>query len=191
MIIPTAAQSVHVLADFQARISAGPHTREPDPSLGGGESTMVVAVDPGPIPGVVMLRQGRTAVFQCDPDSVIWLVRELVTGGQVVARRVLAVERFVVGMRTARTSMPKAGQITRDMIGALTELGRTLPGVTVVQRCAADVMPWATDKRLSAAGLLDLTKGMPHARAAARHALFSAVRDGDLPDPLSTKVRAT
>jgi hypothetical protein len=47
------------------------------------------------------------------------------------------------------------------------------------------VKPWATDERLEAAGLLDLTKGMRHARDAARHALFTAVKDGGVPDPLS------
>jgi hypothetical protein len=51
------------------------------------------------------------------------------------------------------------------------------------------VKPWATDERLAAAGLLDPTKGMRHARDAARHALFCAVRDFGLPDPLSAKAR--
>ena len=52
-------------------------------------------------------------------------------------------------------------------------------------RTAGEVKPWATDKRLHTAGLLDLTAGMRHARDAARHALYSAVRDYGLPDPLS------
>jgi hypothetical protein len=52
------------------------------------------------------------------------------------------------------------------------------------------VKPWAVDKRLHAAGLLDMTAGMRHARDAARHALFCAVKDYGLPDPLSSKAGA-
>jgi hypothetical protein len=170
--------------DFQARLDRD-HA-----ALGGHESALVVAVDPGPIPGVVMLCGADRSVFQCDPDSVLWLVQKMLTVNLLHSRRILAVERFVVGMRAARSATPKAGAVTRDMIGALTELGRSLPGVTVALRCAGEVMPWASDKRLKAAGLLEVTKGMPHARSAARHALFASVADCNLPDPLSTKVRA-
>jgi hypothetical protein len=156
-------------------------------------SARVVGVDPGPIPGVVMLTVGPggvlASVFQCDPDSVLWLAREMLTRGPAVGRRVLAVERFVVGMRAARSSNPQAGVVTRDMIGALTELGHTMAGVSVIRRSASEVMTWSSDKRLSAVGLLGRTKGMPHARAAARHALYAFVRDCNHPDPLS-KVRA-
>lgn len=166
----------------------------------------VVGVDPGPVPGVVVLASsGDASVFQCDAGSVLWLVHrallvppvgpdlvaDLVNGRITSERVILAVERFVVGPRSARLSTPRAAAQTRDMIGALGALGEQLTGVSVVYRCAAEVMPWASDKRLVAAGLFELTAGMPHARAAARHALFTAVRDGNLPDPLSmTKVRA-
>lgn len=149
---------------------------------------LVVGVDPGPIPGVVVLGRvadGAPSIFQTDPGTVLWLLREVLTAGPAGVRRILAVERFVIGMRTARLSTPKAGAVTRDMIGAVAALGRELPGVELMQRSASEVMPWASDKRLTAAGLLDSTKGMPHARAAARHALFAAVRDGGLADPLS------
>jgi hypothetical protein len=154
----------------------------------------VVAVDPGPVPGVAVITNdgGRlsTSVFQCDPKSVLWLVQKLIIAGPVAARRIIAVERFVVGMRAVRSSSPAAGAVTRDMIGALTELSRGLSRVSLVRRCAAEVMPWATDKRLKVVGLYDVTKAMPHARAASRHGLFAAVRDGNIPDPLSSKVRA-
>jgi hypothetical protein len=158
----------------------------------------VVAVDPGPTPGVAAVTGGpgpvSVAVFQCDARSVAWLVHTLLTlparNKRIQYRVVLAVERFVVGPRAARLAGAAAAAQTRDMIGELGALGEELAGVTVVRRAAAEVMPWATDKRLSAAGLLAITKAMPHARAAARHALFTAVRDGGLPDPLSTKVRA-
>lgn len=156
-------------------------------------SLRVVGVDPGPIPGVVMLTAGaeplRAAVFQCDPDSLLWLVTSLLAPreGERPNRVVLAVERFIVAMRSSRLSHPHGAAITRDMVGAVAALGRDLDGVTVMQRCAGEVMPWASDKRLTALGLTAVTKSMPHARAAARHALYAAVRDCGLPDPLSTR----
>jgi hypothetical protein len=54
-----------------------------------------------------------------------------------------------------------------------------------VERPAAAVKPRATDTRLDRAGLLAPTRGMPHARSAARHALYAAVPAGLLADPLS------
>jgi hypothetical protein len=60
----------------------------------------------------------------------------------------------------------------------------------VFTRAAALVKPWATDKRLHAAGLLDATKGMQHARDASRQALYAAVHMGVTPDPLSRKAVA-
>lgn len=155
----------------------------------------VVGVDPGPTPGVAVrsvvagLAEVQSAVFQCDRESVHWLVAKLLGAAPVGARRVLAVERYVVGMRSANLRGAAASGVTRDMVGALTALGRDLPGVLVVQRSAGEVMPWASDRRLTAANLLAVTKGMPHARAASRHALFAAVHDARLPDPLA-KVRA-
>lgn len=157
-------------------------------------AVLVVGVDPGPIPGVVALgrvaddRPTTPSVFQTDPHSVLWLVEKALGTSGPAVRRILAVERFVLGPRSSRLSTSRAAALTRDMVGALMLLGDELAGVTVVQRCAAEVMPWATDKRLAAVGLLEMTKGMQHARAAGRHALFAAVRDGRLPDPLS-KVR--
>jgi hypothetical protein len=59
--------------------------------------------------------------------------------------------------------------------------------VHVFLRNASLVKTWATDKRLAAAGLLDATKGMQHARDASRHALYAAVHTGMARDPLSTK----
>jgi hypothetical protein len=86
--------------------------------------------------------------------------------------------------------------VTRDLIGTLQEVweehdstaeGRR--GARWFQRPAAHVKPWATDERLEAAGLLEATKGMRHARDAARHALFAACKDGGIPDPLSKRSR--
>jgi hypothetical protein len=152
-------------------------------------NALVVGIDPGPVPGVVVLcvidgmLTPHPAVFQSDARSVAWLVEQMFADDPPYEQQILAVERFIVGPRASRSSAPKAGQRTREMIGELLALGAQL-GIRVAQRSASEVKPWATDARLRAAGLLETTKGMPHARDAARHALFAAVRDCGLPDPL-------
>lgn len=157
----------------------------------------VFGVDPGPIPGIVRLQLLRdnhggeptrligASALQVTPN-VLGEVLDGLDGGVINA---LAYERFVVGRRAGRSSTPHAGAITRDMIGRLEAWAQT-HCKTVHQRSAADVKPWATDKRLHAAGLLDPTTGMRHARDGARHALFCAVKDYGLPDPLSSKAGA-
>jgi hypothetical protein len=57
-------------------------------------------------------------------------------------------------------------------------------GVRLTQRSAGLVKPWATDKRLAAAGLTEATEKFTDARDAGRHALFDACQRG-MPDPLS------
>lgn len=158
----------------------------------------VFGVDPGPIPGIVrlhLLRDSRgveptrligAAALQVTPN-VLGEVLDGLDGGIVNA---LAYEKFVVGRRAARSATPAAGATTRDMIGRLEAWTQEHCDGRVHSRSAADVKPWATDKRLAAAGLLEpLTTGMRHARDGARHALFCAVRDYGLPDPLSKASR--
>ncbi len=149
--------------------------------------TYVIGVDPGPTPGVAALsfthgKVTNAQALQCSANMAVGLVVHLLVGAQP-ARIVLAVERFVVGPRAARSSTARAGVITRQLIGALQAAAEAY-GVLVRLRSAADVKPWATDARLRAAGLLEVCTGMPHARDAARHALFTAVHDAGLPDPL-------
>ena len=100
-----------------------------------------------------------------------------------------AIEKFVPGPRSGRLRHSE-GKATADLAAALAGLIERR-GRRVVQRAAAEVKPWATDARLDAAGLLDVTKGMPHARDACRHALFAGVRDGRMPDPLSSQAGGT
>lgn len=155
---------------------------------------VVVGVDPGPTPGVAKLSYHKSTlyeanVFQCDPGSLLWLVRDLLEyGGGFESRRILAVERFVVGGRASRSSTPKAGAITRNMVGALESWAREYE-VAFVARSASEVKPWATDERLVKAGFA-LPKSMTHAKDAARHCLFAAVHDGGIPDPLSKAAKA-
>jgi hypothetical protein len=148
----------------------------------------VIGVDPGPIPGIVRLqladRQPTRLVdvqaLQVTPD-VLTCVLEALTQDDLAA---IALERFVVGRRAARSSTPAAGVATRSLVGEVEGWARD-GHVRILTRSAAEVKPWATDERLEAAGLLELTKGMRHARDAGRHALFCAVKEFGLPDPLS------
>lgn len=154
-------------------------------------SVFVIGVDPGPTTGVAALHisDGRLFpgphVVQCDHQTAPLVVQALLRSCNN-ARGVLAIERFVVRGRAARSANAAAGEITRNLIGVMQAQAPTPSlDIRVVQRAAGEVKPWATDARLTAAGLLAPTKGMSHARDAARHALFAAVRDAGLPDPLS------
>lgn len=147
--------------------------------------TRVIGIDPGPTPGIVVLdivEPGQLVnvdVVQCSAGLLYTVLAAL----QPVApgrRYLVAVERFVV-----RGRANAAQAMTRDQVAAI---AGAQPGA--IQRSAAMVKPWATDARLEAAGLAEATKGMRHARDAARHALFCAVHDAGLPDPLSKRAAA-
>lgn len=156
-----------------------------------------IGVDPGPVPGIVLLRadgptlESLTAhALQCTAGIAAAVVDHLIadaveaTGHPWIV--VLAVEKFVIGRGSMKSAGP--GAVTRDMLGQLHRVA-ALHGVRYSERSASEVKPWATDDRLAHARLLEPTMTMRHARDAARHALFSAVRDGGLPDPLSRKAR--
>lgn len=155
-----------------------------------------IGIDPGPIPGIVHLypRAGghhlEIDVVQCNERAATAVLWGLLDSHRTLlgkAPALVQIERFVVGRASMRSAA--AGATTRDLVGRLTGEAENQPNVKVVQRAAAEVKPWATDARLEAAGLLEATKGMRHARDAARHALFAAVKDGGLPDPLSKEFR--
>lgn len=155
----------------------------------------VFGVDPGPLPGIVRLhlvpagaaalttRLASAEAVQSTPGALTAVLDGLAAGS---SRTALALERYVVGSRAARSAAAAAGSATRGMVGVVEAWGN-VHCYRVHLRCAADVKPWATDERLHALGLIDLTKGMRHARDAGRHALFAAVRDYGLPDPLSRR----
>jgi hypothetical protein len=150
--------------------------------------TLVLGIDPGPTTGMVaLLFTDRDAmadpmVLQCDHYSALFFARVIAEEHSEYAPLV-AVEQFVVGPRSSRSGTALAGRTTRNLIGALAaEFGDA-----VVLRPAGQVKPWATDRKLDAAGLLHPTAGMNHARDAARQALFAAVHSGIAVDPLSSK----
>lgn len=148
----------------------------------------VIGIDPGPTPGIVVVEfyKGRIndlQVIQCTAGALY----DVLHGIDASLADVVAVERFV-----ARGRANAAQTITRDQVANLSMHHRD----RIVQRSASEVKPWATDRRLQAAvltrddtNLFLLTAGMRHARDAARHALFAAVKDGGLPDPLSKEFK--
>lgn len=154
----------------------------------------VLGIDPGPTTGMCLVAwQTDTGqvldvnVLQTD-DRIASVVADALIRF-VDTRLHIAVEQFVVGRGSMRAG--SSGQRTRDLVGRLQSLAsfRRVPADQVHMQTAAQVKPWATDARLDACGLLEATKGMRHARDAARHALFAAVRHRDIPDPLSKKGR--
>jgi len=147
----------------------------------------IVGVDPGPTPGVAALLidggliHARILTQDLDVSGLCDLLDEGLSDVDV-----LAVERFIISPLAARGNAPRAGRATRDMVAALAAWADDR-GVRYLERSAAEVKPWATDARLNAVGLLDATKGVPHARDAARHALYAAVKGFWMRDPLSKR----
>lgn len=159
----------------------------------------IIGIDPGPTPGLVGLgtrcRAGEKTPFlasvdtvQCSHSVLISVLDGLWDSWNSAVR--LAVEQFVVGPRASRSRTSSAGVATRELINEIERWAKLHSLPEPVLRRAADVKPWATDTRLHAAGLLLPMRGLQHARDAARHALFSAVKDHGLPDPLSQKAAA-
>lgn len=154
---------------------------------------MIVAIgmDPGETVGLTRLTYTldhdliMVDVVQCTSSTALDLLEVLlrVPSGTAVF---FQVEKYV---RNLKGGGGKAGARTRDMVGSAVTLVQTNQMAWATSRSAVDVKAWATDGRLEAAGILPDTKGMGHARDAARHALFTAVREGKIPDPLSRKAK--
>lgn len=145
----------------------------------------VIGVDPGPTPGVVRIdtehrKVATVYVVQCNADAIYRALEGLTS--EKDAAGYLAVEKFVTG-RT-RPSRSKDHEQARGMVANLYQWVRVRSYLWWLSQRAADVKPWATDARLDTVGLLEATKGMRHARDAARHALFAAVKLGLADDPL-------
>lgn len=150
-------------------------------------TSLIIGVDPGQTTGIALYDPDEPSwdFTQCSPGAVLTIVQAYIDRGA----RLVAVERFVVGPRAARSSSSQAGQITRDLVGALAALEGAGPsGLQIKLRPAAEVKPWAVDKRLLASGTPALS-GWRHAADAARQALYAAVKDAGIPDPLSPSNR--
>lgn len=154
---------------------------------------MIVAIgmDPGPTPGLVALTYADLQlvdirVVQCSANAVMDILRMWLPDTALGrAEYYFGVERFVIGKASMRSGSP--GARTRDMVGEAIQAAAGRAYVT--QRTASQVKEWGTDLRLRRAGLYDATTGMQHARDGARHALYTAVAEGKIPDPLSRKAR--
>lgn len=153
---------------------------------------MIVAIgmDPGPTPGILRLTYTDQVlimvdVVQCSAHTALDLLEVLlrVPAGTEVY---FGVEKFV---HNSKGGAGKAGARTRDMVGSAITMVQSGRNAWVKQRSANEVKAWATDTRLEAAGLLSEVKGMTHAKDAARHALFTAVAEGKIPDPLSREAK--
>jgi hypothetical protein len=156
-----------------------------------------VGADPGPTTGLAFLDYdrgqlaGRT-VLQVDAGSVVVVLKGLLHAYyrgtvQPVGKRVASVEKFVTGQSAG--SRGSAADVTRQLV---MELAETLQlfGYAVKIRPAADVKPWATNKRLAAGlGLKEsqLTSSLVHGWDGARHCLYGAKEAGVTTDPLRRK----
>ncbi len=153
-----------------------------------------IGIDPGPVPGIVELRcddrqLSDVIVVQCTANTVVpifvALLEECSPNGWATQ---VQIEQFVVGRRASRSSTAAAGADTRQVIARLqAEMAHDL--LSLHLKPAGAVKPWATDVRLERSGLDQATKGMRHARDAARHALYLAVHEHGLTDPLSKEWR--
>ena len=149
-----------------------------------------LGIDPGPVPGFVELRYldrriVDVHVVQCTANAALPVFTTLLAECSAAAwDTVVQIEQFVISRRATRSATASAGAMTRDLIAQLEHEAHQL-GATPVLRSAVQVKPWASDERLDVVGLLEATKGMRHAKDAARHALFAAVREAHQPDPLS------
>lgn len=156
--------------------------------------TLILAIgnDPGPKAGLVGLLYGNghkigTKIAQVSPNMLTDVLGLLIDWGRSANADEIyvGVERFV---HSKKGGGGAAGKLTREQIGGVIQYCG-YRRVHCIERPAVQVKTWATDARLEKVQLIRPTAGMGHARDAARHALFTAVADGNIVDPLSRKAR--
>jgi hypothetical protein len=150
-----------------------------------------IGADPGPTTGLCLLdyEGGRLTgrmLLQCDAASAPLVLRELLIARQNMpaGKRAGSVEKFVTGASAG--SRGKAADATRELVMELAEVLQ-LFGYRVSIRPAADVKPWAGNKRVAAAlGIKEaqMTDSLRHAWDAARHCVYGARDAGIIADPL-------
>lgn len=146
-----------------------------------------MGIDPGPSTGIALLAVSESGdwtwhVFQVDGNTAFWLISILY---EYYCPRVVGVEKFEPGNRAGSTG--ENAQLTRriaDHAYTLVAAIKRAPAAVPRMRKAAEVKPWATDRRLDEAGF-PLGAKFKDARDAGRHAMFAAVRDGKERDPLA------
>jgi hypothetical protein len=154
----------------------------------------ILGVDPGGTTGIALLDteggvKQNLALAQVNRHASLTLIWALADrcrdqGAEIA----VAVERFVSGPRSGKLATPKGATTARLVIGEITAWAEASE-VPVYLRSAGEVKPWASDARLDK--VVKDRRGMPHAVDALRHALFCAVRDYGMPDPLSRRSGAS
>lgn len=189
-------------ASGQARRAAMLQKISESALAGAGDVICVLGIDPGPHTGMCLSAWARTGTvagvaapvrpellvslaFECGMASAGPLLTMILRAWPHVIGSV-AIEEFRRGPRSVRLRGANAVTIGDEITQLrLIAAGYGLP---VVVRPAVTVKNWADDARLAKCGLLDPTNGLGHARDAARHALYCAVKDLGLADPLSKNV---
>ena len=155
-----------------------------------------IGVDPGVTTGIcfaeyenglligrmVLQVEGSRAVFLLDAQ-----IRHLFAEIPFTGRRVASVEAWEEGPAAGRS---RPGKVTRQLVMEIAE-ALQLHGYLTRTRRAADVKPWASDKRLVAAGLAEdetaLHGKLRDGYDAARQLLYGAREAGVITDPLIRK----
>jgi hypothetical protein len=155
-----------------------------------GYAVVSLGIDPGPGGGLVLggwkpgereaalalAWQGTAAEAPGQLALILGQYGLIITCGQI--------EEFRTGIGPGARG--RHATATRGAIGVLVSLAAE-HGVRLAVRHSSQVMPWASDRKLKAAGLYAATTGKKHSRAAARHCAYAACHDGGLPDPLSSR----
>jgi hypothetical protein len=155
----------------------------------------VLGADPGPTTGLLLaawdldtLELAECLALECTGAMAPKLLDVLLRTPCGVMTRRAGAEAFVPRQRSQ--SLRGASAAAMNTIITAIDGAASAHGLAVMMRGAGLVKPWATDKRLAAAGLTAPTEKLTDARDAARHALFTACHDCGLPDPLSAAWRA-
>lgn len=169
--------------------------------------TSVIGIDPGPTTGICLMEfigpdyplpEHNITLFQASSGNALRLLEAYLRvyyQDARVTRRFAQVEKFITG-NSAGTRSGDA-DLTRQYVMKFAELLGAC-GYSVKIRPAADMKPWATPRRLQAAGVMaalgvkpkagllpKVPDSMRHAGDGAGHCLFAACRDAQIKDPLA------
>ena len=154
----------------------------------------IIGVDPGPCTGVVTLHWPNgdryawwppvIGAYQCSSESAPRLLGWLLSTHHDEGWDAGQIESFVVG------NLPPSPTTIR-MVSELADVAEAW-GLHLTRRPMAAVKPWANENRLKKSGLITAVPAkMVDAIAAGRHALYCAVRDAGVPDPLLRGTKAS
>jgi len=147
-----------------------------------------IGVAPGVICGIGVIdwdsnepEVASAHVLQCDSGLCLAVVASLIE--EAPGHVGVAIEHYVSGL----TQDGGAAGLTRSLVEHLIRLADERADAWWSWP-AHQVRSWATDERMHAGGLASLANGMAlHGLDGLRHALYAAVRDGGLRDPLSRR----